>query len=506
MAAYTDVAEIPGKVAALRAAYKKGVTRPLEWRRRQLRSLRRMLEENQDAICTALAEDLRKPFAEAAIGEVYEVLGQTSYMDKNLENFTKVEKIPTPLHQKPLSFEARRDPFGVVTVIAPWNFPIALLLSPLASMLAAGNVCVLKPSEISAASSRLLAEMIPKYFDPEEVTIITGGVPQTTALLAQKVDIILYTGGGQVAKIVMAAAAKNLTPVVLELGGKSPAYVDESANIQVAARRIAYAKNLNAGQICIAPDHILVHEKVRDSFLAHLKTEHERLYPGNEQDNADKGRIVNQRHFERLQGLLKNHGGQVVQGGKVVDAEKRYMEFTVITDPDPESMLMKEEIFGPILPVITVKSVDEAIGFCDSGPTPLAAYVFERDLAVREKWLRGVDSGGACVNDCLYQIINNGGGLSGKGESGMGTTRGRAGFETFSHRKVVAMQPANFDPLAKYPPYTFKGVPTVLKILLLGEFPAWVKLGSYGVAGAAVAGLALLVSKFVSVSVSVDFL
>eukprot|EP00904_Undaria_pinnatifida_P005745 jgi/Undpi1/22/HiC_scaffold_1.g00022.m1 len=417
-----------------------------------LHSLKCLLEDNEGSIIAALKEDLRKGTAEAAISEVWDTLGQVVFMEQNLESFCRKEAIPTPIHQKPLSFEMWKEPFGVVTIVGPWNLPFGLMLTPLAGALAAGNVCVLKPSEISVASSRLLKELIAKYFDPSEVTVIAGGVEQTTALLAEKVDNIMYTGGGAVGRIVMAAAAKNLTPVTLELGGKCPVYIDESANIQVAARRLIFGKNVNCGQVCIAPDHVLVHEKVRDNTLS----------------------VAN-----------------------------LYCLLLLRSSLPALSCIWVEEIFGPILPVISVKSVDEAISFCGSRPTPLAAYVFQCDSAVCTKWLTEVASGGACVNDCLLQIINSNGGLAGKGESGMGASRGRASFEAFSHRKVVCYQPANFDPLIKYPP--FKGVPESLKLMVTGDFPVWVKPAFWSVVVAVASAVALLVSKHVSLNINLTF-
>eukprot|EP00752_Nemacystus_decipiens_P014785 g13163.t1 len=497
--AYTTVDDIPGIVAGLHETYKSGVTRPLEWRRRQLDAMQRLVDENEQAMVDALKADLHRDRFVSVAAEIWDVLGQIVYMKKNLEKFAKKEKLPTPLTVKPLSFEVWKEPYGVVTVIAPWNFPFNLLLNPVVGAVAAGNTVVVKPSEISTASSKLVAELIPKYFKPSDVAVVTGGVEQTTALLAQKVDTIIYTGGSKVARIVMAAAAKNLTPVILELGGQCPTYVDESANLEVAARRIVYAKNVNCGQVCIAPNHVLVHHKVRDAFLEHVKKEHARMHPGKEQEDESKCRMISAAHFDRVLGLLEGHGGEVVFGGGKADAADKFIPFTVIKDPSPDSPLMQEEIFGPILPVVTVQSVEEAIAHCAANPaTPLAAYVFERDPAVEHKWLAEVESGGACVNDCMSQILNKEGGLAGKGESGMGVYKGKYSFESFTHRKVVAFQSPNFDPLAKYPPY--QEVPQILKMLVSQQFPAWVRPLYLGVVGAAAASLVMLVNNYVSIS------
>ncbi|CAM9358586.1 unnamed protein product [Ascophyllum nodosum] len=460
-----------------------------------------MVEENEGAIAEALNADLRRPYAETLLLELWDVLAEIKYFEKNLNSLARKEKLPTPLSMQPLSFEAWKEPYGVVTIIAPWNFPVSLLLNPLAGALAAGNTCVLKPSEVSEATSQLLAEIIPKYFDGSDVGIVTGGVEQTTALLAEKVDYILYTGGGNVGRIVMAAAAKNLTPVTLELGGKSPVYVDQSANLEIAARRIVYTKSLNCGQVRVSPDHVLVHEKVRDAFLHHLNKEHDNLYPGDEQNNPDKARIVSGHHFRRIVALLDGHGEKVVRGGKAVESE-RYVDFTIIVDPALDSPLMQDEIFGPILPVIKVSSVDEAIAFCRGKATPLAAYVFERDVKVRDKWLSQVSCGGACVNDCIFHCLNREGGLGGKGESGMGVTRGRASFNTFTHRKIVGIQPPNFDFRFKYSPLPReKKALSYLKIVVLGELPSLVKTVWRVVAVVVSAGLAYLLIQYARVNV-----
>ncbi|CAM9855598.1 unnamed protein product [Ectocarpus sp. 6 AP-2014] len=496
---YTAVGDIPGIVDTLREAYLSGTTRSLEWRRKQLNALRRMCEENEDAMVDALKKDLRRCYNTAVTYELWDIIAQIGYMEDNLENMAKNEKMPAPLALKPLSFEVWKEPFGVVTIIAPWNFPFSLLLNPVAGALAAGNTCVLKPSEVSSASGQLIAELVPKYLEPTVARVVTGGVAQTTELLAQKVDSIMYTGGGKVARIVMAAAAKNLTPVTLELGGKCPTYVDESADLQVAARRIASHKNVNAGQVCIAPDHVLIHHKVRDAFLAHLKVEHARIFPGKEQESETKCRIINTAHFGRLQGLLEGHGGEVVIEGETSEKDL-FFGFTVIADPSPDSPLMQEEVFGPVLPVMTVNSAEEAIAFCRSRPTPLAAYVFERNPAVGEKWLKEVASGGACVNDCIVHILSIEGGFGGKGESGMGFSRGKASFDTFTHRKTIAFQSASFDPLAKYP--NTDPIPALMKMMITRRFPAWIKPVFRGTLGAAAAVLALLVTKHVSISVS----
>ena len=339
----------------------------------------------------------------------------------------------------------------MVLVIAPWNYPVQLLLVPVAGAIAAGNTVVMKPSEISAATSALLARLVPQYLDPSAVRLVEGGVPETTELLAQRFDHIFYTGNGTVGRVVMAAAARHLTPVTLELGGKSPVIVDRSANLKVAARRIAWGKWLNAGQTCIAPDYVLVDEQVRVEFLDQLDRAVTTFYGEDPHASPDYGRIVSDRHFDRLSALLA--GGTVATGGRTEPAE-RYIAPTVLVDVDPTSPLMSEEIFGPLLPVLGVASAHDAVDFVNGRDHPLALYVFAGDRSVVDDVLARTSSGGVTVNGTILHFTNPHLPFGGIGESGMGAYHGESGVRLFQHRKPVLTRGTALDPSLPYPPYS----------------------------------------------------
>jgi aldehyde dehydrogenase (NAD+) len=319
---HTDIANIAGMAASLRASYNAGTTRPLEWRRHQLEQMVKMLDENEAAFSDALRIDLGKPTVEGFITDIAFVTGEVKSMIKNLKKWNKPERVSSPIVTQPAKSRRIPEPLGVVLVIAPWNYPVQLLLVPAAGAIAAGNAVMMKPSEVSGATSALLARLVPQYFDSSAVGIVEGGVAETTELLAQHWNHIFYTGNGTVGRIVMAAAVKHLTPVTLELGGKSPVIVDESANLRVSARRIAWGKWLNAGQTCIAPDYVMVHEKVRAEFVDELQKAVTSFYGDDPRLSDSYGRIVTNRHFDRLRGLMA--GGTPVIGGDVV-ADDRYI-------------------------------------------------------------------------------------------------------------------------------------------------------------------------------------
>jgi len=441
---------IPGQIAALRRTFESGKTRPLEWRRGQLESIKRMIRENSDALVAAMQADFGKPELEAAVMD----LGITQECDlalKNLKRWTRPEKVSTPLPMQPGKSRIVHEPLGVVLIISPWNYPVQLLISPMIGAIAAGNCVALKPSEVTAHTSALLAELVPRYLDPEAITLFEGAVPETTALLEERFDHIFYTGNGTVGRIVMAAAAKHLTPVTLELGGKSPVVVDERANIDVAARRIAWGKFINAGQTCIAPDYILVHASREQELLDALKETVERFYGDNPRDTGDLARIANTRHHQRLATLLKGDH-EVVFGGQT-DEDACYIAPTLLRGVSPDSAIMSDEIFGPILPVLTVESTQEAIDFINDRDKPLALYVFTENAAVEDEVVAKTSSGGVCVNGTIWQIANPNLPFGGVGASGMGAYHGRHSFETFSHRKPVVKKTTRFDMKAMYPPY-----------------------------------------------------
>jgi aldehyde dehydrogenase (NAD+) len=446
----------------LRISYDKGLTRPLAWRKHELEQMVKMLEENEAAFLGALATDLGKPPVEGFITDIAFVTGEVKSMIKKLKRWNKPERVRTPLVTMPARSRLIPEPLGVVLVIAPWNYPIQLLLVPAAGAIAAGNAVVMKPSEVSAATSALLGELVPKYMDPSAVAIVEGGVPETTDLLEQRFDHIFYTGNGTVGRVVMAAAVKNLTPVTLELGGKSPVIVDSSANLKVSAHRIAWGKWLNAGQTCVAPDYVLVDEKVHDAFVDELGKAISEFYGENPQSSESYARIVSPRHFDRLTGLLC---GTTPAIGGVSDEATRYIAPTVLVDVDMESQVMNEEIFGPILPVISVASTDDAISYVNAHDHPLALYVFAENKKVVREVLSRTTAGGVTVNGTILHLTNPNLPFGGIGESGMGGYHGRAGVRIFQHMKPVLTRGTKLDPSLTYPPYTARKEKIFRKVL-----------------------------------------
>jgi len=448
MATLTDV---PDLVKGLRAAFDSGRTRPVEWRRAQLEQIRRMLHEREGALLGALAADLGKPATEAYaadVGFLYADLGLTL---KHLRAWTRPQRVRVPMIVQPARARIVQEPLGVALVIAPWNYPVQLLLAPMIGAIAAGNCVVAKPSELAPHTSEVLARIVPEFLDPECVAIVEGGVPVATALLAEHFDHVFYTGNGQVGRVVMEAAARHLTPVTLELGGKSPVIVDADADLDVAARRIAWGKFLNAGQTCIAPDYALVAREVEHELVDRIAKSVAEFYGPDPKASPDYARIVNDRHFDRVVGLLA--GAETAIGGDH-DATQRYVAPTVLTDVTPSAPAMQEEIFGPVLPVLPVDDVDEAIRFVNERDRPLALYVFSRRAEVADAVIARTSSGGVCVNSTMFQVAVPSLPFGGVGPSGMGAYHGRAGFERFSHAKSVLARSTRVDPRLAYPPYT----------------------------------------------------
>lgn len=446
---HSPVDDIPPLVERLRATFDSGKTRPLAWRREQLEGLLRYGKEQSGRLAEALHADLRKPAFEAYAADIGQVSNEAKHALKNLNKWTKPEKVGrVPMLGRCVLM---RDPLGVVLIIAPWNYPVGLLLSPLVGAIAAGNAAVLKPSEVTAHTSAVLAETLPNYIDPDAFALVEGGVEETTALLDQRFDHILYTGNGQVGRIVMEKAARTLTPVTLELGGKSPCIVDSTADIETTARRIAWGKFMNAGQTCIAPDYLLVEESVQEPLIAALQKSVKQFYGDDSQSSDDYARVVNERHHGRLTKLLE--GQEVAFGGKT-DAADCFIEPTVLKNVAPDAAIMQNEIFGPILPVLKVRDVNEAIAFVRAREKPLALYIFSGDEAVAEKVLEETSSGGATVNGTIMHIGDSRMPFGGVGESGMGSYHGRSSFETFTHRKATLRRGLRFDIKMMYPPYT----------------------------------------------------
>lgn len=438
-----------GIAAEMREAVLDGTTRSRAWRAEQLEGVARMLLQNVSLWERALADDLGKGDLEAHMTEIGYTVAEARRARRSLRRWMAPTPVPAPLALQPAAARTVPEPLGAALVIAPWNYPLQLSLAPLIGALAAGDAAVLKPSEVAPATSRLLAQLVPAYLDPRAVRVVEGGADVTTALLAERWDLIFYTGNGTVGRIVAAAAAKHLTPTVLELGGKSPVYVHRSADIAAAARRIAWGKWLNAGQTCVAPDHVLVDREVADELVEELRraTAEQLREP---RDSPDFGRIVSERHAERLQGLLS--GGTAVTGGEV-DVRARYAAPTILVDVDEASPLMQEEIFGPLLPVLPIDGVDAFVRRMRGLDKPLALYVFAREREAIRRVERETSSGGLGINVAVAHVGSEALPFGGVGESGMGAYHGRHSFEAFSHRKAVLSKPTALDTLRViYPP------------------------------------------------------
>ena len=438
-------------VATARTSFESGKTRPLAWRKAQLTSMIKMLRDNADDFSAALKQDLGRGPEEAWLYDIGFSITEIELIIKNLKKWTEPRKVSTPLVSLPGSSNRIPQPLGVVLVIAPWNYPIQLLLIPVAGAIAAGNAVVMKPSEVSSATSALLGKLVPQYFDKDAIAIVEGAVPETTQLLAEKFDHIFYTGNGTVGRVVMRAAAENLTPVTLELGGKSPTIVDKSANLAIAGRRIAWAKYVNAGQTCVAPDYVLAHADIADKLVDEIRKSVNDFYGADPQRSGDFARISSPRHFSRLKAMLTS--GKVAIGGQT-DEQHRYIAPTVLVDVTASDSVMQEEIFGPILPMLTVNSIDEAIDFVNARPHPLALYVFAEDQKVNDKVVSSTTSGGVTVNGTIFHMTGPFLPFGGVGESGMGAYHGRAGVDTFQHLKPVLKRSTRVDAPLAYPPYT----------------------------------------------------
>jgi aldehyde dehydrogenase (NAD+) len=447
-----DLAYIGEAVKVLRTTFESGKTRPYEFRMQQLESLLKLLDVECDAITDALNTDLGKPRLEAWGAEVADCAAGIKHIKKHLKKWMKPERVTTALVAMPGKSRIVREPLGVGLIITPWNYPFSLAINPLAGAIAAGNCVMIKPSEVAPATSALLAKIIPKYFDPSYVKVIEGAVTETTEVLAQRFDHIFYTGNGTVGRIVMAAAAKNLTPVTLELGGKSPCIVDEHGDMEVQVRRIMWAKSYNCGQTCVAPDYVLVHKNVHDKFIDTVKRVAQEFWGDNAQASKDYGRIVNVRHHRRLMALLPG-SGEVVVGGKADEAD-RFIAPTVLKDVPEHAPVMRDEIFGPILPVIKVDSIEHAIQFIRARPKPLALYLFSSSEQSYQAVVDNTSSGGLLVNHAIMHLAVPGLPFGGVGESGMGAYHGKHSFEAFSHRKAVLKKGTALDPSILYPPYT----------------------------------------------------
>lgn len=448
----TAIPTIPTVVDRARSAFENGRTRPVSWRLRQLDGIIELLTESGEDLVRTLAHDMAKPPPEARYTDIAFTLAEVRHLRRNVARWAKPRPVSLRMRDRPGRGRIVPEPLGVSLVIAPWNYPVQLALSPFAASIAAGNAVILKPSEMVPATSALLAELLGRHVDTEALAVVTGGPEVATSLLDQPLDHVFFTGSTTVGRLVAEAAARQLTPTVLELGGKSPAIVAAEADIDVAATRIAWGKGVNAGQTCIAPDYVLVDRRHRDALVDRLVAAFERFYGPRPMGSPDLAGIVNDRHLDRLEGLLAEHGGRVACGGQV-DRKNRRVAPTVIVDPDPDTMLMQEEIFGPILPVLGVDDLDDAIDFVRGRPKPLALYAFGGDDTIRRVTM-ATSSGGVCANHVMFHIGPPELPFGGVGASGWGRYHGRAGFDALSNLKAVYERPLRPELRFIYPPYT----------------------------------------------------
>nr|AQM36714.2 aldehyde dehydrogenase [Crocus sativus] len=462
-------------VKELRESFNKGTTRSYEWRMKQLKAMEKMTEEKEKDIMDALESDLSKPQLESFLHEISMAKSVCQFAAKNLKRWMKPEKVPAQLTTFPSVGNIVAEPFGVVLIISAWNYPFLLSLEPVIGAIAAGNTVVLKPSEIAPATSSLFARILLEYVDTSCVRVVEGAVPETTALLEQKWDKIFYTGNGKVGRIVMAAAAKHLTPVVLELGGKSPVVVDSNIDLKVATKRIVVGKwGCNNGQACIAPDYIITTKSFAPKLVESLKITLERFYGEDPLETEDLSRIVNENHVARLARLLDDDmvSGKIIYGGKR-DEKRLKIAPTLLLDVPDDSLIMKEEIFGPLLPIITVDKIEDSFAVINSKTKPLAAYLFTKNKNLERMFVETVSSGGMLINDTVLHVANPYLPFGGVGESGTGSYHGKFSFDAFSHKKAVLSRGFGGEVGARYPPYTDKKQ-KIIRALLAGNIIALV--------------------------------
>lgn len=455
----TPSARIAALAAAQKSYFRQGATLPEAFRRTMLRRLDQALVQWEQRLCDALREDLHKSPEEAILTELSLIHSEVRNHLRHLRKWMHPERRPTPLKLWPSRSRILAEPLGQALIVAPWNYPVQLLLNPLVGAISAGCTAVLKPSPYTPAVARTLEAMIGEVFDQEYVAVVQGNREVNRQLFDLRWDVIFFTGSPDLGRTVMEAAARHLTPVVLELGGKSPCIVDRGADLTIAARRIAWGKTLNAGQTCIAPDYLLLHRSLREPFREAFARALRELHGADARQSPFYVRIVNQKAFERVAGYLTE--GRITVGGRT-DAAERYIEPTLLEEVDPSAAVLREEIFGPVLPEVLFDETREAIEFVTSREKPLALYYFGPEAAGRDVLLH-TSSGGACLNDTIMHIANEEMPFGGVGNSGMGRYHGRESFEAFSHRRAVLCAPARFDLPFRYPPY--KGFRWVKKIL-----------------------------------------
>ncbi|KAI4456348.1 aldehyde dehydrogenase [Holotrichia oblita] len=442
-------------VEIARKAYETGRTRSLTFRRTQLKNLQKMYEETQEEMVEALKKDLKKPRQESYMSEIDVVQNDLRNLLFNFNEYTKPEypnKDQTQFFDTPMIY---KEPYGVVLIIGAWNYPFLVTVLPIAGAIAAGNCIIIKPSEIAPASAQYISRNIPKYLDKDCYQVYNGGVAETTELLKEKFDYIFFTGSTAIGKIIQNAAAKNLTPTTLELGGKCPVYIDESVDMELTTKRIIWGKCLNLGQTCVGPDYILCSEKTQEEFISWTKRILTEFYGDNLKISPDLARIATNRHFNRLVSLLNNCN--IALGGNI-DSNERFISPTIVTNVKLTDPIMQDEIFGPILPIITVRSKEEAVNIINSKEKPLALYIFSKNSMTGDYILNATSSGGVIINDVVVHVTCDNLPFGGVGDSGIGVYHGRKSFDTFTHKKSVLKR--NFCPISemlyklRYPPYS----------------------------------------------------
>ncbi|MCF2147210.1 aldehyde dehydrogenase [Desmonostoc muscorum LEGE 12446] len=456
----TELSNIGDIILNQRNFFQTGKTKDINFRLEQLQTLKQAIIEHEQEIIQALQADLHKPEVEIYLTEIA-VIKDIDYAIKYIKTWTKPHKVAVSLEFFSYSARIYPEPLGVVLIISPWNYPFQLAISPLIGAIAAGNCAIVKPSEIASHTSSIVAKIITKYFQPAYIAVVEGGIEASEKLLAEKFDHIFFTGGTSVGKIVMAAAAKHLTPVTLELGGKSPCIVDTEINLEHTARRITWGKFINAGQTCIAPDYLLVDKKIKKDLIDELKKCLKEFYGDNPANSPDYARIISQKNFDRLVKFLED--GEVIIGGETKSSE-RYIAPTIIDNVCLEDSVMQEEIFGPILPIIEYSDIGEAIALINSRPKPLALYLFSQNKNLQNQVLQETSSGGVCINDTMMQFGVSSLPFGGVGDSGIGNCHGKASFDTFSHHKSVLQNSFWLDLKWRYAPYKSK-LPLIKKLL-----------------------------------------
>lgn len=445
------IADIPAKIQLINDTFATGKTKDINWRIGQLKQIRKLVVEQQDKIFVAMQQDLGRCDMESWTAELGGVISEVDHSVKHLKKWMKPRKVSTPVVAQPGKSYILPEPLGSILIIGAWNYPLLLVLSPLVAAISAGNCALIKPSELSANMSNLLAQLVPKYLDNDAFVVVEGAVDETTELLKHPFDHIIYTGGEVVGKIVMRAAAEFLTPVTLELGGKSPCIVDSTTDLDVTAARIVWSKWMNAGQTCVAPDYVVVEEAFAAKLVDAIKNKITEFYSADAASSKDYARIVNERHLKRIVSYLD--GQEVAFGGKH-DLANKYIEPTIVLNPAPDSPLMQEEIFGPILPIVTVSHIEQAIPFINKRAKPLALYLFSKSEKFEQQVLTSTSAGMVCINDGFMFAANPNLPFGGVGKSGTGAYHGKIGFDNFSHQKTVMKRSFWFDVPLRYPPFS----------------------------------------------------